>query len=250
MFDFALFTPTQWIAILAIFVWSGFIRTGIGFGGAAFSLPLLLLVSDQPLFFLPIIALHLFVASAITITGRLQQIDWGFIRRVLTWLTLPKILGVIGLLSLPNTWLVNFVFAITLLYAINWILQRDIRYRSPWIDRALFVLGGYVSGASLVGSPLIAAVAIQRVALEHYRNTLFILWFILVSIKLIAFVVADVDLQWAWAGLLLIPAGIGHVLGLKAHHFLLHQDSSTIQRILGSALLLVALIGLYSTNLI
>jgi uncharacterized membrane protein YfcA len=248
LIDFALFTPIQWIAILAIFLWSGFIRTGIGFGGAAFSLPLLLLVSDQPLFFLPIIALHLFVASAITITGRLQQIDWGFIRRAMAWLTLPKIFGVIGLLSLPNIWLVNFVFVIALLYAINWILQRDIRYCSPWIDRALLVLGGYVSGASLVGSPLIAAVAIQRVTLAHYRNTLFILWFVLVSIKLIAFAIAGVDLQWAWAALLLIPAGVGHVLGLRAHHFLLHQDSGTIQRILGIVLLLVAVIGLYSTN--
>ena len=249
MFDFTLFTPLQWIAILAIFLWSGFIRTGIGFGGAAFSLPLLLLVSDQPLFFLPIIALHLFVASAITITGRLQQIDWRFIQRALAWLTLPKILGVIGLLSLPSTWLVNFVFAITLLYAINWVLQRNLHYRSPWIDRALLILGGYVSGASLVGSPLIAAVAIQRVTLAHYRNTLFILWFIPVSIKLVAFIVAGVDLQWTWAALLLIPAGIGHILGLKAHHLLLHQDSRIIQRILGAALLLVASIGLYSTNL-
>lgn len=206
-------------------------------------------MSDQPLFFLPIIALHLFIASAITITQHLQQIDWGFIRQALAWLTLPKIFGVIGLLSLPNTWLVNFVFAITLLYALNWIFQREIRYRSAWIDRILLMVGGYVSGASLVGSPLIAAVAIQRVALAHYRNTLFILWFILASIKLIAFGIAGVDLQWAWAALLLIPASVGHLLGLKAHQFLLYQDSGTIQRILGTVLLLVASIGLYSTNL-
>ena len=39
-----------------IFVWSGFVRSGLGFGGAVLSLPFLLLVVDQPLVFLPLIA--------------------------------------------------------------------------------------------------------------------------------------------------------------------------------------------------
>jgi multidrug transporter EmrE-like cation transporter len=235
------------MAVLAIFVWSGFVRTGIGFGGAAFGLPLLLLVEDRPLFFLPIIACHLLFFSSITAAGRLQHIDWGFIKEAIAWLTVPKIFGVIGLLSLPTAWLVNFVFVITALYAISWILQREIRYRSPWVDRCLLIIGGYVSGVSLVGAPLIAAVAIKRVSLKQYRNTLFVLWFVLVSMKLLALAIAGVDLQLAWAGLLLLPAGIGHVLGLKVHDYILHQDSGNVQRILGTGLFIVAILGLFGS---
>ena len=235
------------MAILAIFVWSGFVRTGIGFGGAAFGLPLLLLVEDQLLLFLPIVALHLLFFSTITAVGRFQQIDWRFIKRAMAWLTIPKILGVIGLLSLPTVWLVNFVFVITAVYAISWIIQREIRYQSPWVDRVLLIIGGYVSGVSLVGSPLIALVAISRVSLEQYRNTLFVLWFILVSVKLVALALIGVDLQLVLAAGLLIPASLGHFFGLKAHQYLMHQDSQVIQRILGVFLLLVAVSGLYGT---
>ena len=58
------FSTAQLIAISAIFVWSGFVRAGLGFGGAALALPLLLMVIDQPLFFLPIIATHLLIFLA------------------------------------------------------------------------------------------------------------------------------------------------------------------------------------------
>lgn len=50
-----------------IFIWSGFVRSGLGFGGAVLSLPFLLLVLDDPLVFLPIIAVHLLVFSSLTI---------------------------------------------------------------------------------------------------------------------------------------------------------------------------------------
>jgi uncharacterized membrane protein YfcA len=43
----------QLVAIAIIFAWSGFVRSGIGFGGALFTLPFLLLVLDDPLVFLP-----------------------------------------------------------------------------------------------------------------------------------------------------------------------------------------------------
>ena len=55
------FTSGQLLAISVIFIWTGFVRTGIGFGGAALGLPLLLLVDDKPLVFLPIIGTHLTV---------------------------------------------------------------------------------------------------------------------------------------------------------------------------------------------
>ena len=57
----------QYILIGLIFIWSGFVRSGLGFGGAVLSLPFLLLVVDEPLIFLPLIAVHLLVFSSLTI---------------------------------------------------------------------------------------------------------------------------------------------------------------------------------------
>lgn len=248
-FQSAGFTGFQWIAIFAIFIWSGFVRSGIGFGGAALGLPLLLLVADQPLFFLPIIASHLLFFTTITSGGRLKNIEWSFIKRSMGWMIIPKLAGVIGLLSLPNTWLVIFVFTISALYGITWFIQREIRYQSPWVDRLLLIIGGYVSGASLVGAPLIAAVAIKEIELTRYRDTLFVLWFILVCIKMSAFVVAGVDLQLHWALILLLPAAIGHLIGLRFHDLMVHQDSVKTKRILGAGLFIVSLAGLLQTLL-
>ncbi len=49
----------QYALIGAIFIWSGFVRSGLGFGGAVLALPFLLLVKNDPLLFLPIISVHL-----------------------------------------------------------------------------------------------------------------------------------------------------------------------------------------------
>ena len=57
----------QYSFVGLIFVWSGFVRSGLGFGGAVLSLPFLLLVLDDPLIFLPLIAVHLLVFSSLTI---------------------------------------------------------------------------------------------------------------------------------------------------------------------------------------
>ncbi len=238
------FTSGQWFAIALIFLWSGFVRTGIGFGGAALGLPLLLLVEDEPLLWLPIIGLHLLFFTSITAGGRLRHIDWDFVRWSMRWMILPKLIGVIGLLSLPTEWMVIFVFTISSAYAVSWIAQREVALDAPWFDRLLLVLGGYVSGASLVGAPLIAAVAIRRVPLERYRDTLFVLWFLLVCIKMSAFLLVGVDLHAGWATLLLLPAGVGHLLGLRAHRHLVHGDARRTRRVLGVGLLVVSLAGL------
>ncbi len=60
----------SWMQIILtglIFVWSGFVRSGLGFGGALFTLPFLLLIHDDPLFFLPIISLHLLFFAGLTV---------------------------------------------------------------------------------------------------------------------------------------------------------------------------------------
>ncbi len=241
------FSITQWVVIVSIFAWTGFVRTGIGFGGAALGLPLLLLVENAPLVFLPVIGIHLLVFTSLTAGGRLQNIDWGFVRRSMGWMIVPKIIGVIGLLSLPTRWLVVFVFSITAAYAVSWIAQREIRSTSVWFDRVLLVIGGYVSGASLVGAPLIAAVAIREVELRRYRDTLFVLWFLLVIIKMSGFALAGVDLQVEMALWLLAPAAVGHMIGLRFHERMISSKSAQVKRWLGSGLLLVSTMGLLQT---
>jgi uncharacterized membrane protein YfcA len=42
------FDNSSLILIGLIFVWTGFVRTGLGFGGAALGLPLMLLVGGSP----------------------------------------------------------------------------------------------------------------------------------------------------------------------------------------------------------
>ena len=49
----------QYLAIGLLFVWGGFVRSGLGFGGAVLTLPFLLMVHNAPLVFLPVIAVHL-----------------------------------------------------------------------------------------------------------------------------------------------------------------------------------------------
>ena len=231
------FSTTQLIAISAIFVWSGFVRAGLGFGGAALALPLLLIVLDKPLFFLPIIATHLLIFSSITAGRGFKNIDRAFLKESLRWMIIPKLAGVIGLLSLPNDWMVWIIYAITGFYAITWIIKWEIRSQSPWVDRLLFIIGGYFSGVSLIGAPLIVAVAVRKMAIDAYRDTLFVLWFILVVIKMLAFAIAGVDLQWQWSLMLLLPTTLGHLMGLRFHQQMLKRNPQVVRQWLGACLL-------------
>ncbi|MDC1509633.1 sulfite exporter TauE/SafE family protein [Oceanospirillaceae bacterium] len=239
------FSTAQLVAISCIFVWSGFVRAGLGFGGAALALPLLLMVANQPLFFLPIIALHLLIFSSLTMGKGFKNVDGAFLKESLSWMIIPKLAGVIGLLSLPNQWMVWIIYVITAGYAFTWIIKWEIRSQSPWADRLLFIIGGYFSGVSLIGAPLIVAVAVRKIPLESYRDTLFVLWFILVTIKICAFAIAGVDLQWQWSLMLLLPTAVGHLLGLRFHHFMLKHDAQIVRQWLGIGLLAIVVIALW-----
>ncbi len=150
------FSYWQLAATAGIFVWSGFVRAGLGFGGAVLALPLLLMVDDDPLFWLPMVSMHLILFSAITLRSRMGHVDWDTLRRSLPW-TLPgKLIGVFGLLSLPNRWLVLIVYSITAFYAIQWIADLRFRSRNRWTDRLLLFGGGYFSGTSLAYTPTIS----------------------------------------------------------------------------------------------
>jgi uncharacterized membrane protein YfcA len=230
---------------MVLFVWTGFVRSGLGFGGAALGLPLLLFVSDQPVFWLPIIGVHLLIFSSLTFGTQLDSVDWRYLRKSSGWILPAALVGVLGLLSLPNAWLVNFIYGVTLVYAFIWLTNFSILSQSDFLDKLFLVLGGYIAGTSLSGAPLLVAVFMRNVAKESLRNTLFVLWFILVVMKLTALAAFGVDLHVLTALALLPAAAVGHVLGLKAHAQIV-QSEKRFKRVIGGMLMVVSMIGLVS----
>jgi len=251
----------QYSLIALIFIWSGFVRSGLGFGGAVLSLPFLLLVDNQPLVYLPIIAVHLLFFSSLTVylnnrksvlqsgdaavsSTPLSTVDWGYLKYGLGIMIIPKMIGVFGLITLPPALMSSIIFTIVACYALTYIFNRPFKSNSRVLDIIFLMLGGYISGTSLIGAPLIIAVFMTHVAAHQLRDTLFTLWFILVAIKMVAFVWVGIDLQLLHALLLLPCAGIGHVLGLKVHEKMLKAETKVFFRILGSVLLVISGIGL------
>ncbi len=194
----------QYALIGLIFAWSGFVRTSLGFGGAVLALPFLLLVLNDPLVFLPLIAVHLMIFSSwIAWRGHVQakaagggeyraksNIDWSYLLKAMKVMIVPKLIGVVGLLTLPANVMTTIIFVIVLIYAIGYALNRPFHSKNKYLDAVLLALGGYVSGTSLIGAPLIVTVFASHVAKHQLRDTLFALWFILVSIKMVSFLIA------------------------------------------------------------
>ncbi len=249
-------TLTQLVLVCLIFVWSGFVRTGLGFGGAMMSLPLLLLVDNRPLVYLPIVAVHLLVFSTLTVWQNNRKrdssdvkpstVDWAYIKKSMKIMIVPKLIGVAGLLTIPAHIMSAIIFVIISIYSVTYILNKPFKSSHPVSDGIFLSLGAYISGTSLIGAPLIMTVYMVHVAREKLRDTLFVLWFILVSIKMVAFLIAGVDLQLQ-AHLWLLPAtALGHYFGLKFHARLIKADPVVFYRVIGSALLLVSGFGLVS----
>jgi len=234
----------QYVATALIFVWTGFVRSGLGFGGAALGLPLLLLVVDNPLVWIPLIGVHLLFFSSITVGTRLGAVDWVFLKKSFAIMIIPKLVGVFGLLTLPSDIMVTFVYVMTLAYGLMYVFQYQIKSKSNIFDGFLLVVGGYVSGTSLIGAPLIVAVFMHRVSKEKLRNTLFVLWFVLVSIKLSVLGAVGVDFWWTSHLWLLPAAAIGHVVGLKLHDHLMSSNAAEFKQVIGAVLIVVCLIGL------
>jgi len=237
------FSTTQLAFVLLIFCWTGFVRTGFGFGGAALGLPLMLLVVGSPIDWLPIIGLHLLFFSGLSLAKALKQVDWKYFKKSLRWILPAKIAGVIGLLSLSPSVMTVIVYSITSFYALTWLFNYSISSNKNWFDNVLLVLGGYISGTSLTGAPLIVAVYMHKIAKEQLRNTLFVLWFFLVSIKMGAFVAVGIYIDWKFALMMVPAAGIGHYFGLKVHSKLMENDQQ-FKRWLGGGLLVVCVIGM------
>ncbi len=258
----------QYVLIALIFIWSGFVRSGLGFGGAVMSLPFLLLIDNQPLVYLPIIAVHLLFFSSLTVwqnwrkhkqdvlqsaeatissgAGSSGTVDWAYLKKALGIMIVPKLIGVFGLLTLPATLMTVIIFAIVSVYSVSYIINKPFKSSHPALDVGFLMLGAYISGTSLIGAPLILAVFATHVAKQQLRDTLFVLWFILVTIKMAAFIYAGVNLQLIHHLWLLPAATIGHLIGLRFHEKIVHGDTRIFYRVLGITLLLVSAMGLIS----
>lgn len=242
------FSTTQIALIGLIFLWTGFVRSGLGFGGAALGLPLMLFIDNQPLFWLPIIGSHLLFFSGLTLRTRLNNVSWVYLKRSSFYIVPAALVGVLGLINLPNLWLVTFIYTVTLFYAVIWLMNWAIHSTNAWVDKVLLIIGGYVAGTSLTGAPLMVAVFMRNVAMDQLRNTLFVLWFVLVTIKMSTFAALGIDLHLESSLMLLPVAAIGHVLGLKAHEQILRNDQ-LFKRILGGVLIFICLLALWDLYL-
>ena len=227
-----------------LFMWAGFVRSGLGFGGAALGLPFMLMINDQPVYWLPIIGLHLLLFSALTLRTRLNNVNWAYLKTSLYYILPPALIGVFGLLNLPNLWVVTFIYSVTLFYAIMWLFNKSIHSDNVWVDKLLLIFGGYIAGTSLTGAPLMVAVYVRNVVQDQLRNTLFVLWFILVSIKMSTFAALGVELNVLTSLVLLPVATVGHVIGLKTHDMILRNDV-VFKRFIGGMLVVVSGLALW-----
>ena len=253
----------QCVLIALVFVWSGFVRSGLGFGGAVMSLPFLLLIDNRPLVYLPIIAVHLLFFSSITVWQNYRKhrrqvlagdpgvntsgtVDWAYIKKSMKVMIIPKLIGVLGLLTIPAIVMTGIIFTIVSVYAVSYILNKPFTSKNPTLDKLFLILGAYISGTSLIGAPLIISVYANHVAKEKLRDTLFVLWFILVVIKMSAFLYVGVDLQLK-AHLWLLPAAaVGHLIGLQFHQRIVSGGPKIFYRVLGVSLLSVSMMGIVS----
>src|SRR5690606_7121568 len=225
----------------------------------------LVLIDNQPLVYFPINADYLLFFSALTVGQNwLQQqrngllavdrqegqsnitVDWLYFTKSLTIMIVPKMIGVLGLLTLPANLMTGIIFVIVGGYAFSYIFNKPFKSNHPALDTFFLVLGAYISGTSLIGAPLIIAVFATHVAKHLLRDTLFVLWFILVTIKMATFIYAGVDLRLIHHLWLLPAAAVGHVIGLRFHKKIALGDAKIFYRWLGVALLAVSLFGMVS----
>ena len=238
-----IFSPLELLMIAIIFTWIGFVRTGLGFGGAVLGLPILMLIGGSPIDWLPIIGIHLLFFSSITLSNSLRQVDWQYLKKSLPWILPAKIIGVIGLLSLPPNVMTVIVYLITILYSLTWINNSQIISKKTWVNNLLLFFGGYLSGTSLMGGVLLVAVYMNHIDLKKLRNTLFVLWFFLVSIKMVAFIAVGVYIDWRFSLMLIPVAALGHFIGLRMHERMIKSDAK-FKRWMGGVLIIVCMVGL------
>ena len=220
------------------------------------SLPLMLLVVNDPLLFLPVTAVQVVIFAGLELVNQTYRhrphqpdqssaVDWRYLRKAMLIMIVPKLVGVVGLITLDPRFMSGMIFVIVAFYSLTYLFNRPFQSKSSLVDGVFLVLGAYTSGVSLVGAPLIIAVFATHVAASQLRVTLFALWLILVAIKLVAFVLASVDMQWLMQVYMLPAAALGHWLGLRFHTSIMRLNQKLFYQILGIVLLLMSLFGAY-----
>ena len=233
------------IGLILCFLWSGFIRSGLGFGGLVLTLPFALMVVDSPLDIMPLAIVHVFVVGVSTVIFRFENVDWMGLLRMIRVMAIPVLLGLFGLITIPENWLLLLVFGVVLGYSVNYIHPFIQLRAGNWSNTLVLMLGGYLSGLALIGSPLIVAVAGHRIERHRLRDSLLALWVILSPPKLAVLFYSGVDLHLDWQWWLLPVNLIGHLLGMKFHDHLLQLRSESFYRWLGFVLMVVVLVGIF-----
>lgn len=230
--------------VMLVFVWSGFVRSALGFGGAALALPLFLLVIDSPIEVLPIIAIHLVIFGSLTVGLNFKSVDWTYLRKIIPFILPFKIAGVIGLLSLPSYILIGMVYTVSMVYGLSYLIQYKPKIRTAWIDNISLALGSYVSGVALIGAPLMVGVIAKHVDKLRLRDTLFMLWIFVVIIKISGFLITGTDLNLKWTFYTLPAVTVGHYIGVKVHARIINLSQAYFMRMIGVLLLLFCLVGI------
>lgn len=241
------FEPVVLAFLILCFLWSGFVRTGFGFGANALLLPLALLAVSDPLVIIPVVAIQGSLLNGFESIRNFRRISW----RTLGWLLLIYIptftAGLYGLLSLPN-WVLNLmIYGVTVGYALIYMFEWKFHFRSRLFDLLVVMLGGYVTGFSMSGGPLTIAIALKYISRELLRTTLMVLWALVGISKLTAFILVGVDIQLGLFFWTMPAVVIGHFIGLRFHDRILHTHY--FYRILGGALLAISLLGIVKTLL-
>lgn len=239
------FTPLTIGVLLIAFWWSGFVRAGLGFGGAGLMYPIAFLVVDSVIFIVPIVGMHLLFFTTLTLAqGGYKKVDWRTTGKLLLILLPAKIAGVFGLLQLPEFWLLMSVYVIIIIYSLGYIFKIKSPKPNPWFNVPTLLFGGYVSGLSLSGAPIIAAVALQYLKKHQARESMFVVWIVAVSIKLSTLVYFGIDMQWQHQLWLFPIALVGHIMGSKMHTKLQAMQNDSFYRWMGIALLILSVTGL------
>ncbi len=239
--DFSIYTI---VVLMLAFCWSGFVRAGLGFGGAGLMYPIALLAVDSVLFLVPIICVQLLVFSSVTLVKDRHQINWKVVCGLLAAIMPTYLIGVFGLITLPEQTVLLVVYAVIIGYSLNYIFAAKLSTPRRWVEVPALLLGGYVSGLSLSGAPIIAAVGIKYLDKHQIRASFFVLWTVVCVIKLGTLHAYDVSLQLVHQLWLLPCAFLGHFLGLKVHGHLLRLQSPMFYRVLGYALLVLCLVSM------
>lgn len=207
--------------------------------------PVALLAVDSIVFLVPIICVQLMIFSSVTLAREYTKIDWRVLSVLLAVILPTFMMGVFGLISFPEWILLAAVYAVIISYSIFYIFNLHTSSKSSWwVDGPILLLGGYVSGLSLAGAPIIAAVGLRLLQRNQLRATLFVLWFLLCAIKLGTLAYYEVDLQLRHQIWLLPCALVGHLIGMRLHERILQMQSPVFYRWMGVVLLILCLTSL------